>query len=65
MKIPYTKPSITNLEVEYACDAAATGWGDKCYEYIHKFEKGYLEVPDLPGLGIDIDEESLRNYTVI
>ena len=47
MKIPYTKPSITNLEVEYACDAAATGWGDKCYEYIHKFEKafaGYLGV---------------------
>lgn len=41
MKIPYTKPSITNLEVEYACDAAATGWGDKCYEYIHKFEKAF------------------------
>tara|TARA_Y100001954_G_scaffold106510_1_gene115658 strand:- start:623 stop:1729 length:1107 start_codon:yes stop_codon:yes gene_type:complete len=41
MKIPYTKPSITKLEVEYACDAAATGWGDKCYEYIHKFEKAF------------------------
>lgn len=43
MKIPYTKPSITNLEVEYACDAAATGWGDKCYEYIHKFEKAFAK----------------------
>ena len=41
MKIPYTKPSITNLEVEYASDAAAIGWGDKCYEYIQKFEKAF------------------------
>ena len=29
-----------------------------------KFEHGYLEVPDLPGLGIEIDEESLKKYSV-
>jgi perosamine synthetase len=37
-RILYTKPSITELEVRYATDAAANGWGDKCYEYIDKFE---------------------------
>ena len=37
-RIPYTKPSITDLEVRYATDAAANGWGDKCYEYIFRFE---------------------------
>ena len=37
-KIHYTKPSITELEVGYATDAARNGWGDKCYEYIKKFE---------------------------
>ena len=38
-RIPYTKPSITSLEVQYAADAAANGWGDECYAYIHRFEK--------------------------
>ena len=37
-RIYYTKPSITELEVEYATDAARHGWGDRCYEYIEKFE---------------------------
>jgi perosamine synthetase len=37
-RIFYTKPSITELEIRYATDAAANGWGDKCYEYIHRFE---------------------------
>lgn len=37
-KIHYTKPSITDLEVAYARDAAKNGWGEKCYEYIEKFE---------------------------
>lgn len=38
-RIYYTKPSITELEVRYATDAAANGWGDRCYEYITRFEE--------------------------
>lgn len=38
-RILYTKPSITELEVRYATDAAANGWGDQCYAYINRFEK--------------------------
>jgi perosamine synthetase len=38
-QIYYTKPSITELEVSYATDAARNGWGDKCYEYINQFEE--------------------------
>ena len=37
-RILYTKPSITEREVAYAADAAANGWGDRCYEYIDRFE---------------------------
>jgi perosamine synthetase len=37
-RIHYTKPSITELEIRYATDAAANGWGEKCYEYIVRFE---------------------------
>jgi perosamine synthetase len=40
-KIPYTKPSITALETAYASDAAANGWGAHCYDYIHRFERGF------------------------
>lgn len=39
--IPYTKPSVGSKEVEYATDAAATGWGAKCYDYIVKFENAF------------------------
>lgn len=38
-RIYYTKPSITEKEVAYATDAARNGWGDRCYEYIGKFEE--------------------------
>jgi dTDP-4-amino-4,6-dideoxygalactose transaminase len=38
-RILYTKPSITPLEVGYAQDAAANGWGADCYKYIGRFEK--------------------------
>lgn len=47
-RIAYTKPSITELEVRYATDAAKTGWGERCYEYINRFETEfatYLGVP--------------------
>lgn len=40
-RIYYTKPSITDLEVRYATDAAANGWGEKCYEYINRFEEAF------------------------
>jgi len=40
-RIFYTKPSITELEVEYATDAARNGWGERCYEYIDRFEEAF------------------------
>jgi perosamine synthetase len=40
-RIPYTKPSITELELQYATDAAANGWGDRCYDYIIRFEEAF------------------------
>jgi perosamine synthetase len=40
-RILYTKPSITQLEVSYATDAASNGWGDRCYEYINRFEAAF------------------------
>lgn len=40
-RIHYTKPSITDLEVQYATDAARNGWGERCYEYIDRFERGF------------------------
>ncbi len=40
-RIPYTKPSITELEVRYATDAAANGWGERCYAYIERFENSF------------------------
>lgn len=46
-RIPYTKPSITQLEVSYATDAVTNGWGDHCYDYINRFEaafKSHLDV---------------------
>jgi perosamine synthetase len=38
-RIFYTKPSITELEVRYATDAAAHGWGERWHEYIDRFEE--------------------------
>lgn len=40
-KIPYAKPSITDLEVGYALDAAKNGWGESCYDYINRFESAF------------------------
>ncbi len=42
-RIHYTKPSITDLEVEYATDAARHGWGERCYEYLGRFERGFAQ----------------------
>jgi perosamine synthetase len=46
-RIYYTKPSITELEVEYATDAARNGWGEKCYEYIGRFEDAFCKHLDV------------------
>jgi perosamine synthetase len=46
-RIYYTKPSITEREIGYATDAAANGWGDKCYEYIQKFEDAFRDHLDV------------------
>jgi perosamine synthetase len=40
-QIPINKPSITNLEISYVNDAIATGWGDKCYDYIYRFQNDF------------------------
>lgn len=42
-RIYYTKPSITELETRYAGDAAANGWGERCYEYIERFERQFRQ----------------------
>jgi perosamine synthetase len=42
-RIYHAKPSITELEVRYATEAAAHGWGDHCYDYIHRFEAGFAD----------------------
>lgn len=42
-QIFYTKPSITQKEIDYATDAATTGWGAQCYEYITRFETLFKE----------------------
>lgn len=42
-RIYYTKPSITELEIRYATDAATHGWGDRCYEYIQRFEQLFCQ----------------------
>ena len=47
-RVFYAKPSITEREIGYATDAAAHGWGEKCYEYIRRFEelfRKHLGVP--------------------
>lgn len=40
-RIYYTKPSITAREIAYATDAATNGWGERCYEYIDRFEAAF------------------------
>jgi perosamine synthetase len=47
-RIYYTKPSITDREIRYATDAVTSGWGERCYDFIVRFEKlfaVYLGVP--------------------
>jgi perosamine synthetase len=47
-QIPFAKPSITEREIKYACDAAANGWGIRCYDYLEKFERTFASYLDTP-----------------
>lgn len=38
-----TRPSISDLEIQYVDDAIRNGWGEHCYDYIHRFEKTFAE----------------------
>jgi perosamine synthetase len=42
-RVHYTRPSITELEIRYAADAAANGWGEHCYDYIRRFESAFAQ----------------------
>lgn len=42
-RVHYTKPSITDLEIAYVTDAVRHGWGERCYEYISRFEAAWCE----------------------
>ena len=42
-RIPIAGPSITELEIEYATDAAAHGWYDRAGEYPRRFESAFAE----------------------
>ncbi|MDQ6612969.1 MAG: DegT/DnrJ/EryC1/StrS family aminotransferase [Gemmatimonadota bacterium] len=47
-RIPYARPSITAAEISNATDAAANGWGERCNEYIEKFETAFAEHLHVP-----------------
>jgi perosamine synthetase len=47
-RIFYTKPSITQREIDYVTDAATYGWGERCYEYITRFECALATHLDVP-----------------
>lgn len=40
-RIHYTKPSVGALEAAYVLDAVQNGWGERCYDYINRFEKAF------------------------
>jgi perosamine synthetase len=42
-RISYTRPSIGPLEVAYATEAATYGWGERCYEFIDRFESQFAQ----------------------
>jgi perosamine synthetase len=42
-KIFYVKPSITQVEIDFAQDAVSTGWGQLCYNYIERFENKFID----------------------
>lgn len=47
-RIHYTLPSITELEIRYVEDAIRHGWGERCYDYIKRFEAGFAQHLGVP-----------------
>lgn len=47
-RIHYTLPSITELEIRYVEDAIRHGWGERCYDYIKRFEADFAEHLGVP-----------------
>lgn len=47
MKIPVTRPSITQKEVDYVNDALVNGVGDHCYDYIAKLTSKLKSIFDV------------------
>ena len=43
MKIPYAKPSITRLEIDFVNDAIANGWGEQRNSFIDRFEREFAD----------------------
>ena len=41
--VPYSKPSINDLEHKYVYDAVVNGWGENCFDYINRFEKSFAD----------------------
>jgi perosamine synthetase len=40
-RIPLSRPSITEKELALVTEAAGSGWGAHCYDFIHRFEREF------------------------
>lgn len=47
-RIYINKPSITDKEISYVNDAITNGWGEKCYDYLFKFESLFAKHLGVP-----------------
>lgn len=46
-RVLYVAPSVGDLEAEYVLDAVRNGWGEKCHEYIFRFEEAFARHLDV------------------
>lgn len=46
-RILINKPSITKTEISYVNDAIKNGWGERCYDYLYKFEAKFSKYLDV------------------
>ena len=47
-----------------ANDCTYYGLTDDIISPMHRIERGYMEVPDGPGLGVNVDEHKLAKYRI-